>query len=236
MKKVIFFGLLALFAQRSFAQRTFDGTADNLMIFSGGVHELYTGNTAFNAWTISNYNKRIEAPFGGNIDLMFINFKNYDIGGNFSWNNVYGFGGGYIGRRLTNPNASIASWLNIDIGSFYANYKNQVPPVNYTLTPDQIGQQLELHYTATYIGLTSKNYLNKKSIRIGKRWGAVFIPSVSFSVGYEPFRNSAWNYGYYYTQASDTSRQFKNTSIRNIPHLSKVFFNAGIIIAVAAKQ
>jgi len=232
MKKVIFIGLLILFAQRSFAQHTFDGTADNLMVFSGGIHELYTGNTAFNAWTTANYNKRITSPFGGNIDLMFIDFKNYDLGGNYSWSSVYGFGGGYIGRRLTHPNAGIASWLNIDLGSFYANYKNQVPPVNYTLTPDQVGKQLELHYTSTYIGLTSKNYLIKK----GKRWAAIFIPTVFFSVGYEPFRNSAWNYGYYYTQASDTSQQFKNTHIRSIPHLSKVFFNAGIAISVAAKQ
>lgn len=236
MKKAILIGLLFVYAQCASAQRTFDGTTDNLMILSGGFHELFISNTAFNAWTAANYNKHISAPFGGNIDLMFINFKNYDIGGNFSWNSLYGFGSGYIGRRLTAPGADIASWLNVDIGSFYANYKNEILPLNYTPTPDQAGKMLELHYTSTYIGLTSKNYLTKKAIRLGKRWGAVFIPSVFFSVGYEPFKNSSWKYGYYYIDPSDTSRHFRWNTIRNIPKLSNVFFNAGISLAVAGKQ
>jgi hypothetical protein len=237
MKKIILTGLLFLFVQRGFAQFTFDGTSDNLMVLSGGVQELFTANTAFNGWSAANYNKHFSAPFTGNVNLAFINFKNYEIGGNLSWNSLYGFGGGYLGRSLTSSRSGITSWLDIDIGYFYANYGNQVLPLNYTLTPDQVGKQLELHYTSTYIGITSKNYFNKQAIRVGvKRLGATFIPALHFSVGYEPFNNTGYQYGYYYTRASDTSKQFRGVPIRNIPHLSKLFFSAGLSISVAGKQ
>jgi len=234
MKKLIVLIVLFITAQTSFAQRSFDGTADNLVIISGGVNQLIIYNPAFNAWAANNYNAQVRNGLSGEID-MALTFKSYDFGFDYTGNNPYGTVGGFVGKRLTSYSSGISSWLNVNVGNFFAYFHN-LAPVDYKPTPDQVGQKLELHYYATYIGLTSRNYFNKAVIRIGKRKGVALTPSVYFSAEYEPFHDAAWKYGYNYTEPDDTSRHFKSVTINTIPKLNKFFFNAGITMGIAFKQ
>ena len=114
------------------------------------------------------------------------------------------------------------------MGGFFAT--PEVAPTNYTLTSDELGKKLQLQYRAVYIGLSSRNYLNKLNFKTGKGKSAVsFNPGFNFEFGYEPW-GGAWHYGYY--KGSGKSSQFIGNRVYGIPALSNVFFNAGVSLGI----
>jgi hypothetical protein len=225
MKKIITIIVLLVLSKSSFCQVNLRGTEDHLVTFSMGLDKTFITNPAFDSWTALNYNKKIGYFMGGMVDINIV-LKSYDFGVYLSAGYPYLTGSSYWGRRLTSLQSKISSFLNLKIGTFIA-YPN-VSPVNYVPTHDQQGKQLELRYEAAYIGLSSKNYLNKLSFRTGKGKKAVSWNSGFYvDFGYEPW-NGDWQYGYY--KGSGKYSQFISNRIYSIPNLSNEFINIGIFI------
>ena len=108
-------------------------------------------------------------------------------------------------------------------------YSN-ISPVNYTPTEAQKGKELQLHYNATYIGLSSKNYINGLSFKSGKgKKGASYNCGFYADFGYEPWGGD-WEYGYY--TGSGKYAQFHSQNVYGIPHLNNVFVDMGIFIGI----
>ena len=225
LNKIMAAAVLILFAaQKAFGQRNVSNLQpDGMLIMNIGVDDFSISRQAFDRWTrmnfnlVENNNPNIFADFGGI-------FRAYDFGTSVSSNGVgFDLTQGYIGRRLTRPQSPVSSWLNLEFGGISGTFTN-IRPVNYVLTPDQVGQKLQLRYLSNYWGLTSKNYLNflhynAPSLKHKK----IAINSGFFvSVDYQPYRRQ-WSYGYY---NKDTI--FTSVKIKTIPMLGKVHGSAGV--------
>ncbi|MCR8561759.1 hypothetical protein KXD93_29150 [Mucilaginibacter sp. BJC16-A38] len=226
MKNITLVFLILICFQNTFAQLNTQNVQDEMFTISAGPNRMFLNNRDFNAWTAANYNLLEKISTGFRVDLSFIGRK-YDagllLGGDSKLTTVLG----YFGAKLTNKYSSISSWLNVEAGEIYAVYKD-IAPVNYVLIHREIGKDLELHYGAGYIGLSSKNYLNflHWNIKIGK--GAIPVNAGFYaSVGFTPFARN-WRYGYYKYTDSDTT--FKSRKVNSIPKLSKVYANTGVFI------
>jgi hypothetical protein len=213
--------LLSCF-QNSFCQRNSQNfQTDSMFFFGMGLSKLSINRLAFDQWTRANYNLTESYNLNTYIDLDYIGGR-YDLGLNFNLGSAFSTDLVYLGVRLTSPRSKIASWLNFEVGEFQGVFTN-IAPVNYTLTPDQVGQKLELHYKQGYIGLTSKNFLN--FLHFNTRLGKTKVPFNSgffVSAGYQP-GHGTWRYGYY---NSDTV--FVSNKVRTIPKLGNVQVRAGV--------
>jgi hypothetical protein len=223
--KIMAAAILILFAtQNALGQRNVSNLQpDGMLIMNIGVDDFSISRQAFDKWTRMNFNRvennnpNIFADFG-------CIFRAYDIGVSLSSNGVgFDLTQGYIGRRLTRPQSPVSSWLNLEFGGISGQFTN-IRPVNYVLTPDQVGQKLQLRYASNYWGLTSKNYLNflhynAPSLKHKK----ISINSGFFvSVDYQPYSRQ-WHYGYY---NQDTI--FTAVRIKTIPLLGKIHGTAGV--------
>ncbi len=215
---------LLLVAEISFCQRNaFHHTPDSMLYVYLGASSNYIDKHAFDVWTATNFNLTERYRTNFYIDLGGL-YKGYDLGLTANIGPSFGNAGGYIGRRLTRKNSFISSWLNLEMGGFFGRFTN-IMPVNYTLAPDQVGQQMELHYNAFYMGLALKNYFNflQYNIKIGRTRIPVntgFFVSANWQPGQ---RN--WRYGYY---TQDTV--FNGVKIQNIPKLGKLQGTAGVFM------
>jgi hypothetical protein len=224
MKKFLTLALLLLLYKSTFAQLNTYNAPDDLFMISVGPSKMFLNNNYFNRWTVNNYRLIDEVSTGIDVDLA-VTGKYYNAGLLLSYSAPVLMAKAYFGRRLTNPFSPVSSWLNIEIGEISAKFTN-IAPVNYTLTPDEMGQNLELHYNAGYIGLMSKNYLNflHGNIKIGR----VKIPVNSgfyVSAGFTPFARN-WHYGYY----RDGDTVFTSRKVNSIPKLSKFYANTGFFV------
>jgi hypothetical protein len=227
MKKITLLLLLFVYVHNAFAQLNTLNVQDEMFTISSGPNRMFLNNRDFNAWTAANYNLLEKVSTGFRVDLSFIGRK-YDAGLLIGEDSKITTAVVYFGRKLTSQYSSISSWLNIEIGETSAIFKN-IAPVNYVLIPQEIGKDLELHYNAGYIGLSSKNYLNflHWNIKIGK--GKIPVNAGFYAaVGFTPFARN-WHYGYYKYTDSDTT--FKSRKVNTIPKLSKVYANTGVFIA-----
>jgi hypothetical protein len=224
LRRVAISFILLLCFQSSFGQRNaLDMEPDSMIFFHLGASYTSINRSAFDQWTRTNYNLVERHDLNTLIDIGGI-YKRFDIGVDLNAGGAFNQYMVYFGRRLTGPRSFITSWLNFEAGEFVGIFKN-ISPVNYTPTPDQKGQQLELHYTSTYIGLTSKNFLNFLHFNI--RLGKDKIPvNTGFFVGagFQPGGRN-WKYGYY-----NTDTVFTAVKIKNIPRLGKVQVNTGLFM------
>ncbi|WP_183575463.1 hypothetical protein HDF18_16200 [Mucilaginibacter sp. X5P1] len=231
MKKIVLVFFLLLIFTRGFSQLSFNDSPFKMAVFSFGAHQTIMNNPGFDNWASSNYNRTITSKISIEGDLTAIT-RNYEFGIHFTNPTPYGVGGLYAGRRLTPLRSEISSYLEFNIGGFFGRFKN-LSPVNYKPTADQQGQDLELHYDATYIGLTSKNYFNNLHFRIGKSKGVSVNPGFYFAFSYIPFNDGSWSYGYNVADDSDPdnpSTSFNSVKVKGIPKLNNVFMDAGIFI------
>src|ERR1700761_5882079 len=153
--------LICLFIHyHSFAQVNLSGSADHELLITIGADQLVTGNGAFNSWSELNDHNRLNHSIDGNFNFSMI-LKSYDFGMNAGVGNPYGLAAVYAGRRLTSLRAGISSFLNLQTGFIGFNAPAADAPLNYVPTADQAGKALHLHYAAAYIGLSSRNYVNK---------------------------------------------------------------------------
>jgi hypothetical protein len=236
MKKIVLLIFVLAAAGRSFAQLAANDSSKKVFVLSLGVHQSFMNNPAFNAWTLSNYNKKINSTINGEGDLTFF-MKKYDAGLHYSSANSFDFTALYFGLRLTSVQSKVSSWLNFDFGGLNID-RSDLAPVDYTLTPDQQGKKLKLEYSMYYIGLTSKNYLNNLHFHFGKHKKTSFNTGFYLSAGYDPFNDRAWSYGYddnaNATIDSDgnTTVPFKSVKVNSVPLLNRFFMEAGIFVGI----
>ncbi|HZY35319.1 MAG TPA: hypothetical protein VFE53_01645 [Mucilaginibacter sp.] len=228
MKKILILVLLGLTYKNSLCQVNLKGTEERVLILSMGTDETFINNPTFDSWTKLNYNLHEGYVMSGHLDISFVS-KAYDFGIHANAPYPYGIYSFYFGRRLTGLQSPVSSFLNIEAGAFEAIYTN-ISPLNYTPSPDQQGQQLQLHYNATYLGLSSRNYLNKLHFTTGKGKNAISHNSGFYvDFGAEPWGGD-WEYGYY--KGSGKESYFKSRQVFGIPGLGKTFLDIGIFIGI----
>lgn len=214
----LFLIISAACAQRNRAH----GTADSMWYAFFGVSKLNFQRHAFDQWTQSNYNFTESNRPSFYLDLGGI-YGKYDLGVAANLGSTFQSTIGYVGRRLTGNNSFIGSWLNIEFGSVYARLDNIVP-ATYTVPPSN--QQLELHYNAFYLALTTKNYFN--FLHYTAKLGRFRIPVNSgffATVGWQPGARS-WSYGYYDQDSTYHEQRIKPI----IPKLGKFQATGGVFM------
>jgi hypothetical protein len=224
LKKPAITLFLILLFQSSYCQRSAKNKEiDSSFLFHMGASYDFVNRGAFDAFTKANYNLVERHNMNLLIDFGYI-YRRFDFGGDLDIDATFNQHLIYFGRRLTGPHSFITSWLNLEYGQYTGVFKN-IAPVNYTLTPDQRGQQLQLQYTANYIGISSRNFLNflHHTIRLGK--GGLPINTGFFvGAGYQP-NGGNWKYGYY-----NTDTVFTAVKIKTIPKLSRVQVSTGVFV------
>jgi hypothetical protein len=198
------------------------------LMVSAGISQTGINPSAFNSWTLNNYNKLEHVGAGFNLDMVVIN-NHYEYGFGAAITEPYATLSLYAGRRLTPENKIIGSYLNLVAGEFLAVYNN-IPLTGYTPPPAARGHQIELHYADPFAGLQSRNYFNFLHFKTGKGKNAVsFNPGCMFNLSYMPWGGN-WQYGYY--TGSGKSEDFHGTRETGIPNLSKVFWGTGLFLGI----
>jgi hypothetical protein len=194
-------------------------TADSMVYVFGGISKMFVQRTAFDQWTQTNFN--ITEPYAPSFyfEMGFL-YHWFNFGFDANIGGAFQSAEAYLGVRLTHSRSFIGSWLNVGFGDFMDTYTNITPP---TYTPVPPNQQLELHYRAFLISLTSKNYLNFLSYRARLGYGVVPVNIGFFvSVGWQPGSRN-WEYGYF-----DADSVYHAQSIKPIPKLGKVEGTVGL--------
>lgn len=228
MKRLPFILIIVLLAGKLAAQTD---TSHKAMVMLGvGEHETFINNPAFNSWTMANYGRVVHSS--GNISGQFsLTFSNYDMGVYLTANYPFQNMEAYFGSRLTERNSIFSSYLNLEFGQLNAYYKN-INPVNYTPTPDQQGQDLELRYFSYYLGISSLNYFGYPNFKAGKK-GRHLSLYPGFHVAARYGFPGAWYYGYYTSDVIDD--YFKSVTIHNIPNLARFNIDAGFFIGIGTR-
>ena len=215
----------------AFAQLTEDNKQDNTTFIAVGVNQPFYNNGAFDLWTANHYNKiknvTANLMFDFGIATKWVDFGVIaEIPSPVSTSRVY------VGAKLFGHDKTITSWLNVEVGEMYANFSD-IKPLNYTLYPDQIGQRMELHYNAGYIGLSLRNYLNFLHFNARAKHLAVpFNFGFYISGGITPFVQH-WHYGYNSSSDDDDDGgDFIATRAYGIPKLSHYYVNTGLFMAL----
>lgn len=229
MKRLIILSVLAIAFKTSGAQ---DSLPDLKFILGIGEHETFITNKAFDAWTTANFGRTVHpsANISGQISFAV---THYDGGvyvtATYPFQNL----GLYFGRRLTSYQSNFSSFLNFEIGGLGAYYKN-INPVNYTPTPDQQGQDLQLHYDSYYIGISSLNYLGALHFHFSKKMNGRLSLYPAFHIGARYGFGGGWSYGYNQPDAEDDGTGFKSVKIPNIPNLGNFNVDAGFFIGIGS--
>src|ERR1700743_3613285 len=195
MKKIIL--LLALFAvcNSAFSQPlTVQESRFNFFEVSGGVGVPFVNNNTFDNWSEANYHRRIYNTVEENVSFNVV-FHKYDFSvEGITASGDYNMFAVYIGHRLTTDHSPITSFLNIGYGGF-DNEIYSLAPVNYVRTPDEVGQHMYLSYSASYLSLQSRNYINSLSFNISRNRRVNFRTGFYVNYNYRPW-NAAWEFGY----------------------------------------
>ncbi len=224
--------LLLCTVKISFAQLNSLNKQDDMMLFSVALNQPFYNNDAFDTWTANHYNLIKNTHPNVTVDLDFVG-KLFNLGVIVETPSPLTLNRGYVGVKLFGHNKSISSWLNIEVGQMHANFKD-ISPLNYTLAPDQVGQKMELHYDAGYIGLAWRNYLNFLHFNAGtSKFVIPFNVGFYISAGITPFVQH-WKYGYNKPSDDnddDDGSDFQSTRIYDIPKLSNVYVNTGLFLS-----
>ena len=226
MKKLIIIFILAGCFNQAFAQLDSKNREDGLFSIGLGPNQMFKNNGDFNRWTTANYKILKKKSTGFLFDLGYTD-KHWGGGFSIGYSSPLMNFMGYAGYKLTGRYTAISSWLNVQLGEISARFKN-IAPVNYQLTDDEIGQKMELHYNAAYIGISSKNYINSLHWNIKVRKEKIPVNAGFYaSLGFTPFARN-WRYGYYSYKDNDTT--FVNRKVGTIPKMSKVYGSAGVFV------
>ncbi|SDD74632.1 hypothetical protein SAMN05216464_102445 [Mucilaginibacter pineti] len=243
MKKILLLLLFFVTAKSSYAQ--FDqNPRDTYFTFSLGAGIPVVDNSAFDRWTQLNYNKKYNNNVSGNADIGVV-YKKFNAGirvaagsGDFV---TYSF---YAGRKLTADQSPLVSFLNFEVGGQSVVSKT-LAPVNYELSPDELGKDMQLNYNATFIGLYSKNYLSHLGINIGKKKRVAITPGFYIGLEYR-VGGGTWKYGYLQDNGSDTyyyedgssytttNTKFVGNKVYDVPKLANKFMSGGVFLSITA--
>jgi len=236
MKKLIILTLLLMACKLSFSQDPPFRPDQVSLSFDFG--KPFINNQAFEKWAQTNYHKRYNnnASYGADINMAFL--KHYDLGVRFGGSsgdfNYFSF---YAGVRVTPRYSWLTSFLNLE-GQYYFVASNNLAPVNYRLTADELGQPMELHYSTGFVGLSSRNYIRPLNIRYGKLRRSVIRWGFFVNAGYQPWK-TAWKYGYYKETEStnsdgedETTKEFISRKVYSIPKLADRYLQTGIFVGI----
>jgi hypothetical protein len=188
MKKITILLSFLVISKFALAQADDEYSRFNFLSVSLGAGVSYMPNHIFNTWAKQNYGKDYHYPVTGYAEIGFAG-KNYDFGLQIEpSSNELVQGSIYFGRRVTSVKSPITSYLNVELG--WLDFEsNDIAPLNYTLSPDQVGQKMELMYSVAYVGISSRNYINTLSFNIGKSYKFFFRPGFYADIGYMPWNN-----------------------------------------------
>jgi len=241
MKKLIILVPFLILFKSTFAQLTEQETKYDFFTLAVGGGKTFVANTAFDAWTEQNYQRKIYnngevyADFGAAL-------KNIDFGGGAQWaSGDFAMINFYVGHRITPLKSPITSYLNFSWFGYIDDIYS-LSPVNYVRTPDEVGKHMELRYTSSFIGISSKNYFNNIKFNISRNRKVYFRTGFYADFGYRPW-GAVWQYGYNKetdSQYYDDDNQLETTSTTNfvghnvysVPALANKFFDAGVFIAI----
>ena len=209
--------------------------------FSMGIGAPVIDNKSFDNWSETNYHSKIQHAVEGPISFYFIG-KDYDGGFQAIYSStIYETLTLYLGRRVTSPNSSITSFLNIGIGGFADDIYNYAP-VGYVLTPDQVGQRMYMQYTGGFLSLQSRNYINNLGFNVSRNRRVNFKAGFYVNLNYRPW-GASWQYGYdkkkQETEYDDDGNPYTQTNVRytsnkveSVPALADKFMDAGVFVAI----
>ena len=130
----------------------------------------------------------------------------------------------FYGRNIFTAR-NFNSFLNLDIGGFFAENHDILPP-NYRVIN---GQKMELEYRTGYLGISSKNIL----LKTVHDWFYLDF-GVDINVGYMPL-NGKWRYGYF-IPINSVSATFLGNYVNSLPALSKFCISSTIFIGINANS
>jgi hypothetical protein len=241
MKKLILITLFFALAKISYAQITRDQAKFNFLEFSLGGGIPVIDNKAFDNWTETNYHRKLSNHSEGTISMYFVG-SNYDAGfegvGSSEDYTTITF---YLGRRLTPAKSPISSFLNIGIG-FFANDVYDLSPIHYKRSADEIGQEMYLRYSTTFLSLQSRNYIHNLSFNISRNHKLNFQSGFYAAINFRPW-GSTWEYGYdkkvtvqNYDEDGDEydthDIKFTGHKVYDVPALASHFFDAGVFLSI----
>jgi hypothetical protein len=185
------------------------------LFISIGLDKDFINNPALNAWTASHFNTTIKPNIiGGSLELGFVGVK-YNGGVQLTLSEPFSVAGFYWGRRILRIN-SFRTFINLHIGDFNAGNFNTFAPLNYTLSPSQIGKNMVLQYNNVYFALSLKNIFKTK---ISAK-DAFLLNSVEIKFSYMPFKGD-WEYGYY----QSPNKYLISTRVTGIPSFPSYFIS-----------
>ena len=103
MKKNLILFFLLFLSETAFCQLNFQGTEDHVI----GSERTFINNSAFNSWTESNYNRKINYAVSFSFDLNIV-LKYADMGINFNAGPPFINASVYYGRRLTSMQSEVS--------------------------------------------------------------------------------------------------------------------------------
>lgn len=213
----------------------------NFFEFSLGGGASVMDNTAFDNWLQTNYHSHISHSIEGVGDVYFVG-RNFDAGFQaVSMGNVYQTFAFYAGYRLTAARSPVTSFLNIGAGNYFVDLYNYAP-VGFKPEADQVGQKMYLQYTAGFLSLQSRNYINTLSFSISRNRRVNIKPGFYVNLNFRPWA-ADWQYGYdkkvqktdYDDDGdpiTDTSYEYTSQKAEGVPALASRFIDAGVFIAI----
>jgi len=233
MKKLVTILLGLITCGHVAAQNTSSHPVD--FILDAGIDKVSMNNLGLNYWALSHYRKSVLPGISGQFDLTAAG--RWDLNLHVSAANPFVIFDIEFGRRLTPPNRILTSYINLDFGDLDAIFYN-LAPINYTLTPDQQGQKMQLRSDNRYFGITSRNYIDRLRIFVNKSHQASLRPGFFVKAGWLPFRQQ-WKYGYDKDDGVDgdgnPTSYFNGVKVYGIPNLDNFFVDAGIFIGISIR-
>jgi hypothetical protein len=190
-----------------------------------GVDNMFVNAHHFNQWAKLSGQKPPAASVSGHLAFSYIAHY-FDGGIEVIFPDPYRIEGMFAGVRLTRYKNKVTSWLNIHTGYFSALYNN-LHPVNYTLTQEQMGKQMQLQYNNWYVGISNKTYWTHHH----KKHETTLI-GINLLVGYTTGRGN-WSYGYYI--GSGKTLSFVSQPVNGIPSIGDVFLNIGLLCGIGSR-
>lgn len=190
-----------------------------------GVDNTIVNASHFDQWARISGQKPPSPGISGHLAVSYMAHY-FDGGIEVIFPDPYRIEGMFAGVRLTRYRSRITSWLNFHTGTFSALY-NYIHPVNYTLTQDQVGKQLQLQYNNWYVGLSSKTYWTHHH----KKHDSTLV-GINVLAGYTTGSGN-WKYGYYV--GSGKTLSFVGQPVNGIPSIGDMFLNIGVLCGIGTR-
>jgi hypothetical protein len=223
MRKEVIIILIILLSIYNEAYCQNDSTKRLAIIVDFRMNKISANNQKFDKWTDDHQYQRRNSLIGFSPAIWCI-LKKSDFGIQQIVSHPYLISSVFYGRNMIRAK-NFNSFLNLDIGGFFAENHDILPP-NYRVIN---GQKMELEYRAGYLGISSKNIFLKSVYD----WLSLDL-GFDINIGYMPL-DGKWRYGYF-IPINNVSATFLGNYVNSLPALSKFCFSATIFIGINANS